>query len=608
MSTRINITSQLGSLLDRLKAQQRSARTNKATTDARNKALAEAAEQRRQAELQQRSRTGAQTPRPTLRDELTAWRDRNYAVAAAYWQVVYGETDKDDSILRVWNANRTSKVEVVLRRTIVQDEVNTGNSFVSPGGIRWFLCMPGGSDRLVLVFYSSAYQYKKIRVNNDFSFFSDGAAYLTANPPGVLEGSEGGWVPGSLRTYTYGSETWDGIDLQYWKRAEFSVVVTKDTVKLIDAWPAELKEAFLTKPINRTYDGLLDVQVKTIGPSTKSLRQNEAGVWAVAFVAPDNFDSLNPVGGGVGRKATLQDLLDRATVVEDPTPNVNFNLDRNVVFTSLRNGFYWNSPFSSGRFFTETYSSASLILSGLNSYEEVEFKDVTEPYELLAPLVLLLSYGYGKLTNRTTHPDGPAQNPSWGWTPGVFSFIKNYDGEFHLKKPFSDPGDLPPTDPQDIEAAREKSLSYEYIRAKYFPLDFPKVMLTSGYQVPGSPTDTTQRYYHFRTPLTADGAVEGRYDNPTAFDNVSLRRNLGAYSQVPVTINPELEQLNGDLSDRNVWSDGEEVPVLAWDWGRPVACILELLDLGYTAEDLLLSPQEQAALIAADPEVTGFKF
>ncbi|MEY4075590.1 MAG: hypothetical protein RJA29_2947, partial [Pseudomonadota bacterium] len=48
--------------------------------------------------------------------------------------------------------------------------------------------------------------------------------------------------------------------------------------------------------------------------------------------------------------------------------------------------------------------------------------------------------------------------------------------------------------------------------------------------------------------------------------------------------------------------------VAAWDWDRPLACWLELLRLGFTTADLMLSDDEVKALTEADPTTTAFKF
>jgi hypothetical protein len=53
---------------------------------------------------------------------------------------------------------------------------------------------------------------------------------------------------------------------------------------------------------------------------------------------------------------------------------------------------------------------------------------------------------------------------------------------------------------------------------------------------------------------------------------------------------------------------GTEIPVISWDWGRPLACWLQLAQLGFTASDLMLTDDEAKALAAADPITDGFRF
>jgi hypothetical protein len=190
-------------------------------------------------------------------------------------------------------------------------------------------------------------------------------------------------------------------------------------------------------------------------------------------------------------------------------------------------------------------------------------------------LVLLRSYGYGKLLNR---PNG--QDPAWGWTPAAFAFLKNYTGEFH-----------------GTTQEQPRAYDYGYIAQQYFPRDSPAIMLEADYK-----TDPTNvMFYHwFRAPL-----IGANFKTPTAF-NVPPIQPRQASGPIQQRVVPVASQY--DDEDREIWRDGIEVPAVTWDWGRPLACILELQSLGFTAEDLMLTPEETAALAAADPAEVGFKF
>jgi len=227
---------------------------------------------------------------------------------------------------------------------------------------------------------------------------------------------------------------------------------------------------------------------------------------------------------------------------------------------------------------------------------------------------LLRSYGYGHLVNR----DANGQTPGWGWTPIVFSFLRNYRGEFHKVN-----GDT---------AMIYNAFSYAYIRNKYIPDDAPQYFVTTDVQFPGVNEDTTEAYYYFKAPLSQSGGVvsggtvgpggfrrlpkgpagfrtEGTESNP----GVVLLPNRGEYTREVVAF--DNSQFSGAaLTQREFETSnqpdlaGYEVPVSAWDWDRPIACWIELTRLGFTPADLMLSESEAQALAEADPAEAAFKF
>jgi hypothetical protein len=48
-------------------------------------------------------------------------------------------------------------------------------------------------------------------------------------------------------------------------------------------------------------------------------------------------------------------------------------------------------------------------------------------------------------------------------------------------------------------------------------------------------------------------------------------------------------------------SVGEATAINTWDWGRPLACILELLSLGFSPAALMLTAEELEAVANATP-------
>jgi len=228
-------------------------------------------------------------------------------------------------------------------------------------------------------------------------------------------------------------------------------------------------------------------------------------------------------------------------------------------------------------------------------------------------LYLLRAYGYGRLVDRNLRAVGYEQDPGWGWTPAFFSYLKNYEGEFHVQD-----------DDPSLDDFRADAANYKRIRERYFPADAPPFLLTSGFQseeATAAGIDTTADYWYFRAPGadTASSVTTADFNLSALLElGIQLQRNGGAIKREPVSSNLATTGFSGlndlDLSqsvqDGGIlnWIDGREVPVIAWDWGRPLACWLQLTQLGFTASDLMLSDEEAQALAAADPTTDGFKF
>ena len=234
-----------------------------------------------------------------------------------------------------------------------------------------------------------------------------------------------------------------------------------------------------------------------------------------------------------------------------------------------------------------------------NSYQQVTLEQFTTPGgpDIFAERVfypLMRSYGYGHLVNR----DQNGQTQAWGNTPAVFSFIKNYQGEFHKED-----GD---------RMMLINGMSYQYARDNYFPIDAPQYFLTAGVVMPQAEQDTTGNYYWFAAP-PIDGSVY--FNDPMAFRNdgtttpaVVLHLNRQPYSREVVQQTFAITQEEMEEDRFNYFATGLQIPVAAWDWDRPLACWIELSRLGFTPEDLMLSESEAQALAEANWEEAGFKF
>lgn len=228
-------------------------------------------------------------------------------------------------------------------------------------------------------------------------------------------------------------------------------------------------------------------------------------------------------------------------------------------------------------------------------------------------LYLLRAYGYGRLVDRSTRAVGYEQDPGWGWTPAIFSYLKNYQGEYHVQD-----------DDPSLDELRKSAANYKHIRDRYFPIDAPPFILTSGVQTEEATQagiDTTADYWYFRAPASETAsAIETDDFNLTALAEagIQLKRNNGALKKEPLysglttvgglnTVGLSQGVQDGGLASE--WAiSGTEIPVTSWDWGRPLACWLQLAQLGFTASDLMLTDDEAKALAAADPITDGFQF
>jgi hypothetical protein len=174
---------------------------------------------------------------------------------------------------------------------------------------------------------------------------------------------------------------------------------------------------------------------------------------------------------------------------------------------------------------------------------------------------LLRSYGYGFLVDRQ---DG--QSEGWGWTPAVFAFLRKFDA------------------PSDLDT------NYQSVKNRYLGNDATRLALTLGYQQSNSQADTTSNYYYFNIPTESSAD----FDDPVDFDSSALNlRRVTAGTRVNPIQSPDLEETQGVIYD-------EDNPVKAWDWGKPNACIGELMALGFTAEQLGYAGQTAPAGFSFD--------
>ncbi len=270
----------------------------------------------------------------------------------------------------------------------------------------------------------------------------------------------------------------------------------------------------------------------------------------------------------------------------------------------------------------------------INSYENIvsmEYEEDTNFYDRL----LLASYGYGYLVNREPSTAAanirasisqaisgkqslssiaslnstPVQLDNRGFaTPAVFAFMYKYEGEF-----------------DGNNATRSEAMDYKYISDNYFSGSLaggatgsgPRYMLTVGYQPEGATTDKTANLFYFRPPLDTNtflappimpkeskGADEERVMAAPPLPNMGRRAFSSLWDWKLIRGMKAQEYSYSDsqiIQATSSASVGEATAINTWDWGRPLACILELLSLGFSSDALMLTAEELEAVADATP-------
>lgn len=391
-------------------------------------------------------------------------------------------------------------------------------------GVIWYQAFPAGKGRMVLLFYMQGmtYQYSEVSTTTPFN------------------------TPGAPAAVIAEAQAW--VDLV---NADPSTILP---VRISQKYPPVSIGNINTTTVN--YNNLVLNRVLRCFVVTRSTVTPIDCPAALRELVRQKFyyvDSVAPGGGSRTERIGTGYVAVSQYNPSDPGPE--FEGEPIRVF---------EGPIAES---TGTISTPQAQLANNKQYQE----------DPATSLDLLRSYGYGKLLNRTG-----SQDPAWGWTPAVFSFLKNYAGEFHGAA---------------AEQEQPRGYEYSYIAGQYFPRDTPSIMLEADYRI-----DLAEAafYYWFRAPVAVTGF---NFKEPTAFrvPPIQPRRAAGPVQDriVPVASNANQKQ---------AWRNGIEVPLVTWDWNRPLACLLQLQSLGFTAQDLMLTPEETAALAAADPAAVGFKF
>lgn len=182
-------------------------------------------------------------------------------------------------------------------------------------------------------------------------------------------------------------------------------------------------------------------------------------------------------------------------------------------------------------------------------------------------------------------------------TPAVFAFLSRYSGEFNGT---------------DEEPAR--ALDYKYISENYFPDDNIKHMLSVGFRPEGAIEDETRNLFYFRpledyssfqvppiSPKRNQGATEDKAMSAPPLPGVG-RRAFNPLWDWKIVRDMKIAGYRDDLIIKAASASvAGPTAINTWDWGRPLACILELLSLGFSPAALMLTAEELEAVADATP-------
>lgn len=458
-----------------------------------------------------------------------------FQTAAAWWRYEVQPVSqfRTDHAIIVTTGDRTHEVRVDLPQIQLFSSAADPLPGSDRSGLRWWLCLPAGKDRMVLIFYAQVITATATPVGTTMPVLvfppdPDDPAF----PPNPGPGDTFEYVVEDTATIQYSSPVANAVIK--------AVVVSPSGINVMDC-PSQL-QALLSSRF--TYLSGASVNDTYVNLGTRRIGY---------YVTEETIDGTYAWFEIAFEYESIPRLL--STIVTTYANDNRWERDR----------FVW--------------------------------------------LYLLRAYGYGRLVDRDRLAVGYEQDPGWGWTPAIYSYIKNYEGEYHVND-----------DDPSLSEFRTNAANYKYIRERYFPTDAPPFLLTSGFQTEEATAqgiDTSADYWYFRAPSASTASAISTADfsvQALAETGSQLRRNGGPMKKEPITsdraiglntlnISPSIQ--DGALA---IWESYDEIPVVAWDWGRPLACWLQLSGLGFTPSDLMLNDEEAEALAAADPATAGFKF
>lgn len=509
------------------------------------------------------------------------WQGKQFNAAGAYCQVELGG-------VRVFTSNRSTSAFLTV------PGLPNPYSCAFPSFV---MAMPGGKGRTVLTFYFDTWDYSKLEIPYEF-----GSNYYESRPGSTIT-----VVDTRVRTGQLYQQNWYWVIPRQFTGPNFYVewkasysIVEETRQSGIGSRIAKVEE--VQKDIDNTSQILISCVVTT--DRVFSVPTPQALATALNRIYPRQKPVIEI------RETPLTGQIEQITEIP-----------------------YFETYTSNGISITELRVAATRTMVDLpaGKLESIHF---SYPQDLnFYNKLLLASYGYGRLLNvqPTTErrniksfifgrlaamkalreANSPGQDSikneitqanaievaldERGFaTPATFAFLSRYSGEFN-----------------GTNEEPALALNYQYISDNYFPDDAVEYMLTVGYQPQGANVDETTEIFYFR-PLADYSSFEAPPIPPRRNQGSADARTMAAVPLVGAerqAFNPlwdwkvVREMKIAGYRDDLILSAAASGPtaVNTWDWGRPLACILELLNLGFSPAALMLTEEELEAVANATP-------
>ena len=511
-------------------------------------------------------------------------RGQKFKVAGAYCQIEQGG-------IRIFSGNRGAEAFLAV------PGLATPFSYAFPSFV---MAMPGGEGRTVLTFYFDTWDYSKLELPYEFGspyYESEQGEVITVIDKRVRSGEQyqQNWFWRIPRQFT-------GPNYYIEWKASYSIVDQPKQAGLGS-------RLAIREKVEDDIDNALQVIKSCVVTKDRVLL--------------------------VSTPQTLVDKLRRIYPWQRPSVEIKETPVTGQV-EQITEVPYFETEIINGISVTELYVAATRTMIDIppGKLEAIYFDYGTDPnfYNRL----LLSSYGYGNLLNkepsseaksiknfifsrlaamkalrkgglsgqdnikteieRANENEVPPDDRGFA-TPAVFAFLSRYSGEFN-----------------GIDEEPAGALDYRYISENYFPDEEIKYMLSVGFRPEGAAEDETQNLFYFRPledyssfqvppipPKRSQGAAEDREMSSPPLPGVG-RRAFNPLWDWKIVRDMKIAGYRDDLIMKAASASvAGPIAINTWDWGRPLACILELLSLGFSPAALMLTAEELEAVANATP-------